>query len=104
MGADVGSDATREFTGMRDCWSKCREVHGVKGLYRGGFWLSSLGIGVYRGAYFGFYDTARAFFPDLRKANSFALFMFAQCVTITAGILAYPIDTVRARVMMQIGR
>ena len=30
--------------------------------------------------------------------------MFAQCVTASAGIVSYPLDTVRRRLMMQSGR
>lgn len=29
---------------------------------------------------------------------------FAQCVTVSAGVVSYPLDTVRRRLMMQSGR
>ncbi len=62
------------------------------------------GIIVYRGAYFGFYDTAKGvLFKDEKTANIFAKWGVAQTVTAAAGICSYPFDTVRRRLMMQVG-
>lgn len=61
------------------------------------------GIIVYRGAYFGLYDTAKGvLFKDERTANFFAKWAVAQAVTAGAGVLSYPFDTVRRRLMMQV--
>ncbi len=61
------------------------------------------GIIVYRGAYFGLYDTAKgALFKDEKNANIFAKWAVAQTVTAAAGICSYPFDTVRRRMMMQV--
>jgi hypothetical protein len=58
---------------------------------------------VYRGAYFGLYDTAKgALFKDEKNANIFAKWAVAQTVTAAAGICSYPFDTVRRRMMMQV--
>lgn len=72
-------------------------------LYQG-FGVSVQGIIVYRGAYFGLYDTATgAIFGDKAKeANIFAKWAVAQVVTTVAGIMSYPFDTVRRRLMMQV--
>jgi len=57
---------------------------------------------VYRGAYFGFYDTAKGvLFKDEKNANIIAKWAVAQTVTAAAGICSYPFDTVRRRLMMQ---
>ena len=62
------------------------------------------GIIVYRGAYFGLYDTAKGvLFKDEKTANFFAKWGVAQAVTAAAGIASYPFDTVRRRLMMQVG-
>jgi solute carrier family 25 (adenine nucleotide translocator) protein 4/5/6/31 len=62
------------------------------------------GIIVYRGAYCGLYDTAKGvLFRDERSANFFAKWAVAQAVTAAAGVLSYPFDTVRRRLMMQVG-
>lgn len=61
------------------------------------------GIIVYRGAYFGLYDTAKGvIFEDEKNANFIAKWAVAQTVTAAAGVLSYPFDTVRRRLMMQV--
>jgi hypothetical protein len=64
-----------------------------------------LGIIVYRGFYFGSYDTAKqTIFILPGMGNIFAKFLVAQTITAGAGIVSYPLDTVRRRMMMQSGR
>ena len=105
LAADVGKgDGNREFNGLVDCLTKILKKDGPYGLYRG-FGISVVGIIFYRAAYFGMFDTGKVFlFPDAKKANIFAMWMFAQFVTVSAGIASYPLDTVRRRLMMQSGR
>jgi len=104
LAADVGKGTEREFNGLVDCLVKTAKHDGVYGLYRG-FGISVIGIIAYRASYFGMFDTGKAFlFPDSKKANFFAMWGFAQCVTVSAGICSYPLDTVRRRLMMQSGR
>jgi len=51
------------------------------------------------------FDTGKAMlFPDAKKASVFAMWAFAQVVTVSAGIISYPLDTVRRRLMMDSGR
>jgi len=51
------------------------------------------------------FDTGKVFlFPDIKKANIFYMWAFAQFVTVSAGVASYPLDTVRRRLMMQSGR
>ena len=58
---------------------------------------------MYRGAYFGLYDTAKGvLFKDEKTANFFAKWAVAQTVTAMAGVVSYPFDTVRRRLMMQV--
>ena len=57
---------------------------------------------MYRGVYFGLYDTAKGvLFENERRAGFFAKWAVAQAVTALAGIASYPFDTVRRRLMMQ---
>merc|ERR1711959_189775 len=59
---------------------------------------------MYRASYFGMFDTGKAIlFPDPKKSNVLFLWAFAQVVTVSAGIVSYPLDTVRRRLMMQSG-
>lgn len=103
LAADVGKGATREFKGLADCLIKIAKSDGPIGLYRG-FFVSVQGIIIYRAAYFGMFDTAKHVFAKDKKLNFFAAWGIAQVVTVGSGILSYPWDTVRRRMMMQSGR
>jgi len=107
LAADVGkagSTGNREFTGLIDCITKIFKSDGAYGLYRG-FSISVAGIIIYRAAYFGTFDTGKVMlFKDIKKANFFEMWAFAQAVTVISGIISYPLDTIRRRLMMQSGR
>jgi len=104
LAADVGKGANqREFTGLGNCIAKIFKADGVVGLYRG-FGVSVQGIIIYRAAYFGFFDTAKGMLPDPKNTPFLISWAIAQTVTTVAGIVSYPFDTVRRRMMMQSGR
>lgn len=103
LAADVGKADAREYKGLFDCIGKIFRSDGLTGLYRG-FGVSVQGIIIYRAAYFGFYDTARGMLPDAKNTPIVISWAIAQCVTTVAGIISYPFDTVRRRMMMQSGR
>lgn len=104
LASDVGKEGSREFTGLGDCLVSTARRTGFMSLYRG-FGVSVQGIIVYRGAYFGLFDTAKAvLFTDEKKANIFMKWAVAQAVTASAGVVSYPFDTVRRRMMMMAGR
>lgn len=103
LAADVGSGKAREFTGLIDCLKKVAGRGGPMALYQG-FGVSVQGIIIYRGAYFGLFDTAKGMiFEDEKNANFFMRWAVAQTVTAVAGVVSYPFDTVRRRLMMQSG-
>jgi len=104
LAADVGkTGAEREFSGLWSCLSKTFKSDGLVGLYRG-FGVSVQGIIIYRAAYFGFFDTAKGSLPDPKNTPFLVSWAIAQAVTTVAGIVSYPFDTVRRRMMMQSGR
>jgi len=104
LAADVGkAGAEREFSGLGNCLTKIFKSDGIVGLYRG-FGVSVQGIIIYRAAYFGFFDTAKGMLPDPKNTPFIVSFAIAQTVTTVAGIVSYPFDTVRRRIMMQSGR
>jgi solute carrier family 25 (adenine nucleotide translocator) protein 4/5/6/31 len=104
LAADVGSGKEREFTGLVDCLKKSVQKGGIGGVYNG-FGISVVGIIAYRASYFGAFDTGKVvLFTDFKKANIFSQWMFAQVVTVGAGIVSYPLDTVRRRLMMNAGK
>lgn len=57
-----------------------------------------------RASYFGLYDTAKGSLADPKNTPLVVSWMIAQCVTVVSGIVSYPFDTVRRRMMMQSGR
>lgn len=88
---------------MFDCIQKTVKSDGPIGLYRG-FVVSVQGIIIYRAAYFGFFDTAKGMLPDPKNTPFLVSWGIAQFVTTFAGVMSYPFDTVRRRMMMQSGR
>eukprot|EP00695_Tsukubamonas_globosa_P000225 TRINITY_DN116_c0_g1_i13.p1 TRINITY_DN116_c0_g1~~TRINITY_DN116_c0_g1_i13.p1 ORF type:complete len:311 (+),score=179.63 TRINITY_DN116_c0_g1_i13:70-1002(+) len=91
----------RQFNGMLDVYKKTYASDGLAGLYRG-FNISCVGIIVYRGLYFGLYDSLKPAMGELQN-NVFANFLLGWAVTIGAGLASYPLDTVRRRMMMTSG-
>merc|ERR1712180_336337 len=78
-----------------------REYNGLVDVYRKT--LKSVGIIVYRGCYFGFYDSLK---PILLgdDAGLMASFLLGYGVTVTSGLISYPVDTIRRRMMMTSGQ
>lgn len=99
--AKVGGE--RQFNGLIDVYKKTLASDGVAGLYRG-FGPSVLGIIVYRGLYFGMYDSIKPVLLTGSWEGNFLLsFGLGWCVTTGAGIASYPLDTIRRRMMMTSG-
>merc|ERR1712223_1201801 len=52
------ADGTRQYNGLIDVYKKTLASDGISGIYRG-FVISCVGIFIYRGMYFGLYDTLK---------------------------------------------
>jgi len=96
-----GKGGERQFNGLIDVYVKTLKSDGIQGLYRG-FSISAVGIFIYRGMYFGLYDTLRPIVLG-KDASTFLSFLLGWGVTVTAGLMSYPIDTIRRRMMMTSG-
>lgn len=95
-----GKGGERQYNGLIDVYRKTLASDGIQGIYRG-FVISCVGIFIYRGLYFGLYDS---FKPLLGADPSFiATFLLGWGVTVGSGLASYPIDTVRRRMMMTAG-
>nr|ACN60125.1 ATP:ADP antiporter [Serendipita indica] len=93
----------RQFNGLVDVYRKTLKSDGIAGLYRG-FVPSVVGIIVYRGLYFGVYDSLKPVVLVGALQGSFlASFLLGWGVTIGAGLASYPLDTIRRRMMMTSG-
>lgn len=93
---------TRQYNGMVDVYRQTIKSDGVAGLYRG-FVISCVGIFIYRGMYFGLYDTIKPIVLG-ENASLILSFILGYLVTVTAGLMSYPIDTIRRRMMMTSGQ
>ena len=105
----LGNDAAnakggqRQFNGLLDVYKQTIRTDGISGLYRG-FGISVVGIFIYRGLYFGLYDSCKPiFFKDQKNPSAVGTFFLSLGTTTVAGVLAYPIDTLRRRMMMRSG-
>jgi len=93
----------RQFNGLIDVYRKTLATDGIAGLYRG-FNISCAGIIVYRGLYFGLFDSIKPVVLTGGMKDSFiASFFLGWAITIVAGLASYPIDTIRRRMMMTSG-
>jgi len=96
-----GKGGERQFNGLIDVYTKTLKSDGIQGLYRG-FAISAVGIFIYRGMYFGLFDTLKPLLLG-DSANVTLSFLLGWGVTVTAGLMSYPIDTIRRRMMMTSG-
>jgi solute carrier family 25 (adenine nucleotide translocator) protein 4/5/6/31 len=92
----------KQFNGLIDVYKKTLASDGIAGLYRG-FVISCFGIIIYRGLYFGMYDSVKPMLPKNMADNLMANFLLGWCITVGAGLASYPIDTIRRRMMMTSG-
>lgn len=94
----------RQYSGLIDVYKKTFMSDGIIGLYRG-FVPSVFGIILYRGLYFGLYDTLKPMLLIGKLQDSFiASFLLGWVITTGASTASYPIDTVRRRMMMTSGQ
>jgi len=100
MNAKTGG--RRQFSGIVDVYVKTVRADGVRGLYRG-FGISCSCIFIYRGLYFGLFDSLK---PLVLCDSSTWLetFLLGWMVTIVSGLTAYPLDTLKRRMMMTAGQ
>jgi len=92
----------RQFKGLVDVYKQTLKSDGISGLYRG-FNISCVGIIVYRGLYFGLYDSLKPLLPENLQSSFLATFALGWAVTTGSGLASYPIDTIRRRMMMTSG-
>lgn len=93
---------SKQFNGLIDVYKKTLATDGIAGLYRG-FVISCVGIIIYRGLYFGIYDSVKPILPVNLQGNLAVNFAIGWTVTVGAGLASYPIDTIRRRMMMTSG-
>lgn len=104
LAADLGHSDVRQFRGIFHFLSTIHKKEGIRGIYRG-LPASLQGMVVHRGLYFGGFDTMKDIMSEENKPDLalWKRWLVAQAVTTSAGLISYPLDTVRRRMMMQSG-
>lgn len=104
LAADIGRTDVRQFRGIYHFLTNICKKDGITGIYRG-LPASLQGMVVHRGLYFGGFDTMKEILSEDPKPELalWKRWVVAQAVTTSAGLLSYPLDTVRRRMMMQSG-
>jgi solute carrier family 25 (adenine nucleotide translocator) protein 4/5/6/31 len=99
--------------GMRDVLISIWKTDGLRGYYQG-YGIALSGVVLYRALHLGGYDVCKAEFSELKmklwnhseSASSLSWgerIFIAELVSLFAGTVCYPIDSVRRRLMMQSG-
>eukprot|EP00588_Corethron_pennatum_P013512 CAMPEP_0194277190 /NCGR_PEP_ID=MMETSP0169-20130528/9575_1 /TAXON_ID=218684 /ORGANISM="Corethron pennatum, Strain L29A3" /LENGTH=361 /DNA_ID=CAMNT_0039021095 /DNA_START=184 /DNA_END=1269 /DNA_ORIENTATION=- len=108
LAMDVGVGSTRTYPRgtMREVFCSTLQTDGMGGLYRG-YGVALSGVVLYRALHLGGYDAAKselaAYSREGEVTGFWTKFGVAQAVSLTAGTICYPIDSVRRRLMMQSG-
>ncbi|KAI9118037.1 hypothetical protein K1719_010369 [Acacia pycnantha] len=104
LAADIGQTEKRQFQGIHHFMATILRKDGIRGIYRG-LPASLQGMVVHRGLYFGGFDTIKEMLSEGSegKLALWKRWVVAQAVTSSAGLISYPLDTVRRRMMMQSG-
>ncbi|XP_010242284.1 PREDICTED: probable ADP,ATP carrier protein At5g56450 [Nelumbo nucifera] len=103
LAADIGTTEARQFRGIIHLLGTIRRKNGIRGIYRG-LPASLHGMIVHRGLYFGGFDTLKEIMSEESKQVAlWKRWLVAQAVTTSAGLVSYPFDTVRRRMMIQSG-
>lgn len=106
LAADIASSQNNQmFNGTLDVLRNVVQSDGWMGLYRG-FGPSLAFVACHRALYLGGFDAAKNKILDVKQVSSLTMsdrVAVAQSVSMFAGTVCYPLDTVRRRLMMQAG-
>ena len=105
LAMDLGrTNAQRRYTGLVDVSKQIYKMDGIRGFYQG-YGIALFGGIFYRILFLGGYDALKAElrFRKDRRLSWWERYVAAQTISLTAGTLSYPLDSVRRRLMMQAG-
>lgn len=103
LGVDVNvKGQKKDYKGIFDCLQKNYKAEGIRGIYTG-LIITVVGGSIYRGCYFGFYDSIKIYLP-IENTNLFLFYIITVGTTGLSGAVALPFDTVRRRMMIQTGK
>jgi solute carrier family 25 (mitochondrial adenine nucleotide translocator), member 4/5/6/31 len=96
----LACDVSHKYTGVTDVIQKTIESDGFFSMYRS-IGATILGIVIYRGLYFALYDSLQPLITR-RQRRHILTFVIGFGITIVAGFLTYPIDTIRRRMLVSL--
>ncbi len=96
---DFSTADKSKYAGMIDFFKKSIKHKGYFSLYKG-LTISCLSIFIYRGIYFGLYDTFKLILLPKTEPSFAQFFILGYLVTVVACFMSYPIDTVRTRLII----
>ena len=102
MAVDISKRASSQFNGILHCMRSIYAKSGVTGLYSG-LAISLPSIFIFRGLYLGIYDSGKGIIPNFHQSSMFFKYLFGLAVTLSSVTLAYPLDTIKRRMMMNSG-
>lgn len=116
LALDMGNQAESRLypRGMRDVLMSIWKTDGFRGYYQG-YGIALSGVVLYRALHLGGYDVCKTELVEMKRKryehgheSSISLswgerIMVAEVVSLVAGTMCYPIDSVRRRLMMQAG-
>lgn len=100
MAVDLGGRENRRYRSVNQCLGEAFRYNGIASIYRG-YVFSVVGAFIYRCLYFGLYDTIMECVRPEYAHKLWVEFPVAELSCTTAGIVSYPLDTVRRRMMVQ---
>ena len=102
LATDIGKIEVHQFQGTHHLLTTTHKADGIRGIYRG-LPASLQGIIVHREIYFVAFDTMKERMCNGPEVPLWKCYRGAQAVSTSAGLISYPLDTVRRRMMMQSG-
>ena len=101
VGIDTSQkNSTKMYNGIFHCIKKIYVNKGIRGVYMG-LNCSILGLFVYKGLYFGLYDSGKYLIMNKELQESYlARYIYAQFVVIVSETISYPTDTIKRRLMV----
>ena len=95
------NDLNGKYANGLVCLRNVFQVHGFQGIYTG-FLITILGAFLYRAIYFALYDAGKSVFCPRNQIDSskyLKSFFWGMFVTTVSGIICYPFDTIRKRMI-----
>jgi len=104
LAMDMGrTSKDRYYKGPMDVVRRIFVVNGIAGMYRG-YGIAVTGGVVYRLMYLGGYDAVKDMLSTNGSISWYERIICAQGISLLAGTVVYPFDSVRRKLMMQAGK